>query len=102
MRERKDHLTDVHAAPTSASPELSDRPGRQTFTAQDKLRIVADQLRPRVPKLAGLMGNAVVDVLAFTTFPEEHRAKTHSTNPLESLNGEIKRRTDVLGIFPIT
>jgi putative transposase len=46
------------------------------------------------------MDDAEADVLAFTTFPKEHRAKIHSTNPLERLNGEIKRRTNVVGIFP--
>jgi transposase-like protein len=68
--------------------------------ARKQWRAVADQLRPRVPKLAGLMDQAEADVLAFMTFPEEHRAKIHSTNPLERLNGEIKRRTEVVGIFP--
>jgi putative transposase len=68
--------------------------------ARKQWRAVADQLRPRVPKLAGLMDGAEADVLSFMAFPREHRAKIHSTNPLERLNGEIKRRTDVVGIFP--
>jgi transposase-like protein len=53
-------------------------------------RRVADQLRPKVPKVVRLMD----------TFPAPHRVKLHSTNPLERLNGEIKRRTEVVGIFP--
>lgn len=45
------------------------------------------------------MDDAEEDVLAYMTFPKEHRAKLHSTNPIARLNGEIKRRTEVVGIF---
>jgi putative transposase len=69
-------------------------------TASQQWRAVADQLRVKFPKLAELMDEAEADVLAFMSFPKAHRIQIHSTNPLERLNAEIKRRTDVVGIFP--
>ena len=68
--------------------------------ARKQWRNVADQARPRVPKLAALMDEAEAEVLAYMGFPAPHCAKLHSTNPLERLNGEVKRRSEVVGISP--
>ncbi|MFN9772019.1 MAG: IS256 family transposase [Burkholderiales bacterium] len=68
--------------------------------AHQQWRVVTDQLREKFPRLAAMMDAAEHEVLAFMDFPKEHRVKIHSTNVLERLNGEIKRRADVVGIFP--
>ena len=69
-------------------------------SATAQWRVVANQLRPKFQKLADLMDGAETDVLAYMSFPKAHRTQIHTTNPLERLNAEIKRRTDVVGIFP--
>ena len=79
---------------------------RQAFLQPDRaqasimLRHVADQLRPKWPKLAAWIDDSEIEVLSDLDFPEPHRSKLHSTNPLERLNKEVKRRADVVGIFP--
>lgn len=61
---------------------------------------VADQIRPNVPKLTTIMEDAEPYVLAYMTFPKEHRPKLHPTARSSAFNGEINRRTDVVGILP--
>ena len=68
--------------------------------AHAQWRIVTDQLQAKFPKLAAMMIDTEHEMLAFLDFPKEHRVKIHSTNVLERLNGEIKRRANVVGIFP--
>lgn len=63
---------------------------------------VADALRERYEKLAIMMDGSREEVLAYMAFPKEHWTQISSTNPLERVNKEIKRRADVIGIFPNT
>jgi len=74
------------------------QPDHRSALAQ--LQKVADGLRPRFPQAAAVLEEAAEDVLAHRHFPVEHRARLHSTNPLERLHKEVKRRSAVVGIFP--
>jgi putative transposase len=99
MRNALAHVSKAHHGMVSAAI-------RSVFSQEDQAaasrtwRQVADQLRARFQRLADLMDNAEADVLAFMAFPRAHWPKLHSTNPIERLNKEVKRRADVVGIFP--
>ncbi len=82
----------------SAIRLVFEQPSEQAARAQASL--VIDGLRPRFPAVAELLADAEPDLLAHFAFPESHRRQIRSTNPLERLNKEIKRRTAVVGIFP--
>jgi putative transposase len=69
-------------------------------SALAQLRKIAEGLRARFPKAAALLEDAAEDILAYRHLPLEHQRQLHSTNPLERLNKEIKRRSNVVGIFP--
>ncbi len=82
----------------SAIRSIFEQPDEASARAQ--LRRVADGLRPRFERVAELLEGAEDDLLAHFTFPAAHRRQIRSTNPQERLNKEIRRRTDVVGIFP--
>jgi transposase-like protein len=69
-------------------------------SAKEQWRRVSTSLRPQFPRVADLLDEAEADVLAYSAFPPEHWRQIWSNNPLERLNKEVKRRTDVVGIFP--
>src|SRR4051812_19688905 len=68
--------------------------------ARERLADVVERLQPTAPKVARLLLDAETDLLAFYACPREHWSKLRSTNPLERVNREVGRRTDVVGIFP--
>jgi transposase-like protein len=84
----------IASAVRSVFEQPDERAARVQFSS------VIDSLEPRFPTVARLLLDAESDLLAHFTFPETHRRQIRSTNPLERLNKEIKRRTAVVGIFP--
>ena len=82
----------------SAVRSIFEQPDERS--AREQFGKVIDSLETRFPAVARLLLDAESDLLAHFTFPETHRRQIRSTNPLERLNKEIKRRTAVVGIFP--
>ena len=82
----------------SAIRSIFEQPDERS--AKEQSGRVIDSIRPRFPAVAELLTDAEPDLLAHFTFPDTHRRQIRSTNPLERLNKEIKRRTAVVGIFP--
>jgi transposase-like protein len=106
QRCRVHFMRNVLARVPKASSEMVAAAVRTVFAQPDaphvrrQLDEVTRMLAGQFPDVATMLENAAEDLLAFTTFPQAHWRKVWSTNPLERLNGEIKRRTNVVGIFP--
>jgi len=106
QRCRVHYMRNLHAVIPRAHQDMVSAAFRTIFALSDPAAVtarwdeVADTLQARFPKAAASMRDAKLDVLAFTQFPLAHWRKIWSNNPLERLNKEIKRRTNVVGIFP--
>ena len=106
QRCRVHFMRNVLARVPRASAEMVAAAIRTVFAQPDadhvhsQLDEVTRMLAGQFPEVATMLGDAAEDLLAFCAFPEAHWRKIWSTNPLERLNGEIKRRTNVVGIFP--
>ena len=106
QRCRVHFMRNVLSKVPKASAEMVAAAIRTIFAQPDtehvsrQLEEVTRMLRGQFPEVAAMLADAAPDLLAFTAFPQTHWRKIWSTNPLERLNGEIKRRTNVVGIFP--
>lgn len=106
QRCRVHFMRNLLACVAKSSQSLVGTLVRQVFVQPDLIaarrawRQVADQIRGQYAKAAALMDEAEEEVLAYFAFPASHRVKLHSTNTLERLNKEVKRRANVVGIFP--
>jgi transposase-like protein len=106
QRCRVHFMRNVLAKVPKASAEMVAAAIRTIFAQPDAAHVrrqlgeIAAMLRPKFPDVALMLTDAAEDLLAFTAFPLAHWRKVWSTNPLERVNGEIKRRTNVVGIFP--
>ena len=106
QRCRVHFMRNVLARVPKASVEMVAAAIRTIFAQPDAIHVrsqlteVTSMLAPKFPDVAAMLEAATEDLLAFTGFPQAHWRKIWSTNPLERLNGEIKRRTNVVGIFP--
>ena len=106
QRCRVHFLRNVLAVVPKGNAEMVAAAIRTVFAQPDaehvaeQFEVIATMLGRQLPKVEQLMGEAKEDLLAFTGFPVAHWKKIWSTNPLERLNREVKRRTDVVGVFP--
>jgi putative transposase len=106
QRCRVHFLRNVLAQVPKGSAEMVAAAIRTIFAQPDahhvheQLDVIAGMLGRQFPKLEVMLRDSVEELLAFTSFPVSHWKKVWSTNPLERLNKEIKRRTDVVGVFP--
>ncbi|HEX7277803.1 MAG TPA: IS256 family transposase [Acidimicrobiales bacterium] len=106
QRCRVHFMRNVLARVPRASAEMVAAAIRTVFAQPDEAHVrrqlaeVARMLESQFPQVAAMLADAAEDLLAFCAFPQAHWRKIWSTNPLERINGEIKRRTNVVGIFP--
>ena len=106
QRCRVHFMRNVLSKVPKASAEMVAAAVRTVFAQPDRTHVhrqldeVVRMLESKFPEVASMLTDAAEDLLAFASFPQAHWRKIWSTNPLERLNGEIKRRTNVVGIFP--